>query len=370
MFRFDDLTGRAVRAWRRRSGLLMTGAAMLVLGAVGLAVLLPPQSAGVHARTNALPEFYGVNLPSATFGKKHRPGVYGKDYIYPSGAIAEPFRDLGMNTIRLPFLWERLQHEPFGPLDADELNRLDRSVNELSGFRTIILDVHNYGRFSGTKLDDPAKGGAMFADLWTKLARHYSGNRRVAFGIMNEPHGIDAGVWRVISDQAIAAIRRTGARNLVLVPGTRWSGGHSWKSGGGDSNAAAMSGFRDPAGNFMFEIHQYLDRDSSGTHPDCVDPTVGRRRLKAVTNWLRDQRARAILAEFGASSSPVCLKALDDLLDFLDENGDVWAGWTYWAGGARWRNYPFDIQPEGGQPKPQTEILSRHIARYRRSSSR
>ena len=346
----------------------MIGAAALI-GAAAFAVLAPRQTTNVQSNVRTAPQFYGVNLPSATFSKKHRPGKYGKDYVYPTRAVADPFRAMGMNTIRLGFLWERLQHEPMGPLDPDELQHLDAAVDALSGFQTIIIDLHNYGNFKGSKLDDPSQG-AILADLWTKLARHYGSNPRIAFGIMNEPHGIDAAVWRKISEQALSAIRATGARNLVLVPGTKWTGGHSWNAGGDSSNAAAMSGFHDSAGNFMFEIHQYLDDDSSGTKPDCAGPTVGRQRLAKVTKWLRQHRARAVLAEFGAPPTPVCLQALDDLLNFLDENGDVWAGWTYWAGGARWHNYPMSIQPENGQPKPQSEILIRHIANYRRSASR
>lgn len=368
MFGFGNGPRNAARPWPARSGRAVIALAAL-LGSAALALLPPAQTADLRAGAHTTPQFYGVNLPSATFGKKHRPGEYGRDYIYPTKAIAEPFVDMGMNTVRLGFLWERIQHEPLGPLDADELRRLDRAVADLSGFQTVILDVHNYGRYSGTKLNDP-QTGAMLADLWTKLAAHYRGNPHVAFGIMNEPHGIDAGVWRKISDQAVAAIRATGARNLVLVPGTNWTGGHSWTGGGDGSNAAAMSGFHDPARNFVFEIHQYLDSDSSGTKSDCVDPTVGRRRLSKVTKWLRAQHAKAVLAEFGAPPTPVCLQALDDVLNFLDENADVWAGWTYWAGGARWKNYPFDIQPDGGPPKPQADVLARHIASYRRSASR
>lgn len=368
MFKADDGPKKGARAWAPTPGEIMIGL-VAVTGAVALAILAPGQSADVQPKIHGTPRFYGVNVPSATFGKKHQVGIYGKDYAYPKRAEAEPFRAMGMNTIRLGFTWERMQHEALGPLDADELKHLDAAIEALSSFQTIIIDLHNYGSFSGTKLDDPAKG-AMLADLWTKLARHYASNPKIAFGIMNEPHDIDAAVWRKISDQSLAAIRATGARNLVLVPGSRWTGGHSWNAGGDGSNAVAMSGFRDSAGNFMFEIHQYLDSDSSGTKADCTDPVAGSRRLQKVTKWLREQHAKAVLAEFGAPPTPVCMQALDDLLGYLDKNSDVWAGWTYWAGGSRWKNYPMSIQPENGQPKPQSEILSRHIAGYSRSASR
>lgn len=314
------------------------------------------------------PRYYGVNLASGSFGGKRLPGVYGKDYVYPTRAIAEPFREIGMNTVRLPFKWERLQPVPLGPLNQDELARLDKSIDELSGFSTVILDVHNYARFGGVPLDKPSQPAELLPNLWTQVAQHYKGNPRVAFGMMNEPHGIDAAAWRRISDQSLAAIRRTGAKNLILIPGTRWTGGHSWSSGGRNSNAAAMSNIADPARNFVYEIHQYLDSDSSGTKKDCVDADVGERRLAEVTRWMRQQKARAILAEFGVVPTPVCLAALDNLLGFLRKNGDVWVGWTYWAGGDWWGNYPFSIQPKDGTPRPQSAVLQRHIASYRRPS--
>ena len=338
--------------------------------AIGLALVALRPVPPAQMPTNApAPRYYGVNLASASFASNKKPGVHGKDYIYPTGKIAAPFAAMGMNTIRLPVLWERLQPTAFGPLREEELKYLDQSIKELSDFRTIIIDIHNYGRYFGAPLKDSAQGGPVLADLWSKLARRYKNNPRIAFGLMNEPHGIKATEWRKISDQSVKAIRKTGARNLVLVPGTRWTGGHSWNSGGADSNAAAMRAFDDPGRNMVFEIHQYLDKDSSGTSSKCVGPTIGRQRLNGVTDWLRNQRAKAVLAEFGVASNQECLVALDDLLKFLRANGDVWVGWTYWSAGDWWGKYPFNVQPEKGHGKPQGDVLRRNVASYRRAGS-
>lgn len=338
--------------------LMSVGAAAVV----GLALVIPLASDDVKSKA-APPRYYGVNLPSASFAPKKLPGVHGKDYIYPTAKTAAPFAAMGMNTIRLAVRWERLQPQPFGPLSNNELRLLDKSINELGNFRTIILNIHNFARYHGTALDQPSRSGAL-ADLWTKLAQRYKNDQRIAFGMMNEPHGMSASAWRMISDETLAAIRRTGARNLVLVPGTRWTGGHSWHAGGPTSNAAAMSGYSDPGRNFMFEIHQYLDPDSSGTKANCVREKIAQKRLAKVTQWLRDQKAKAILAEFGVAPTPVCLQSLDVMLQFLKDNGDVWAGWTYWAGGDWWGSYHHSIQPENG-PKPQAAVLRRHIESYR-----
>lgn len=329
----------------------------------GAAVFLPAGSMDT-AQMGPAPRYYGVNLASAEFAPHKVPGVAGQDYIYPTRETAAPFAAMGMNSIRLPILWERLQPNPMGPLDAAELARLDASLADLGGFRQVIIDVHNYARFRGKPLSR-GEGAAPLADLWTRLAARYKDRPQIAFGMMNEPHGISAREWRSIADTTAAAIRRTGATNLILVPGAHWSGGHSWNNGGGDdNNAAAMAGFTDPAGNFVYEIHQYLDRDSSGSNPGCTSARIGRERLERVTLWLRQQRAQAILGEFGADRSPTCLAALDDLMSFLRENGDVWVGWNYWAGGDWWGDYHYSVQPQNGRMAPQAGVLARHIASY------
>ena len=304
----------------------------------------------------------GVNLAMGEFAPEKVPGVYGQDYNFPNRVTAAPFLAMGMNTVRIPFLWERLQPAAMKPLDADELKRLDQVVADMSGFKIVILDLHNYGRYRGRKLDPADGSGAMLDDVWRRLATHYKGSPQVAFGIMNEPNHIDAGAWRGVADGTVRAIRRTGARNLILVPGTHWTGAHSWFEGGARSNAAQMAGFKDPGNNFIFEIHQYLDGDSSGSGTSCVSRTVGRNRLTALTAWLRKEKAGALLGEFGAADNPTCLAALDDMLSYMDHHGDIWRGWTYWAAGDWWGDYFLSIQPDGkGRGKAQSAVLRKYL---------
>jgi endoglucanase len=51
----------------------------------------------------------GVNLSGAEFGTAMI-GTYGIDYTYPTHAEIDYFASKGMGIIRLPFMWERLQH--------------------------------------------------------------------------------------------------------------------------------------------------------------------------------------------------------------------------------------------------------------------
>jgi endoglucanase len=87
----------------------------------------------------------------------------------------------------------------------------------------------------------------------------------VIFGLMNEPHSMATELWLNNANAAIAAIRSTGAENLVLVPGNAWTGAHSWNSNWyGTPNSTVMLNITDSLNNYAYEVHQYLDSNSSG----------------------------------------------------------------------------------------------------------
>lgn len=71
---------------------------------------------------------------------------------------------------------------------------------------------------------------SALADLWRRLALEFKNDKAVIFGLMNEPNGISAPDWANAAQGAINAIRKTGANNLILVPGTAYTGAHSWRS--------------------------------------------------------------------------------------------------------------------------------------------
>jgi endoglucanase len=310
-----------------------------------------------------LPGFMtGVNLAGAEFNGKRTPGRYGFDYIYPDEDEIRYFMQRGLTTFRIPFLWQRLQPELHRPLDRDELSRLDRVVDYVvHAGGVIILDVHNYGRFNGAAVGSATLPNAAFADFWRRLARLYRDQPGVVFGLMNEPHDLPVEQWLEAANAAIAAIRGTGAENLVLVPGTRWSGAHSWEKGGsGKSNGDIMTNVRDPGGRFAFEVHQYLDQDHSGTSPKCISEDKAADTLMDFTAWLREHDFQGFLGEFGASSSEECLRALEALLGEVADNREVWLGWTYWAAGPWWGEYPFSVAPNSPGERPQLDLLIRY----------
>ena len=86
------------------------------------------------------PLLLGVNLAGAEFGSNVL-GVFGTDYTYPTHTEIDYYAAKGMSVVRLPFLWERIQHSENAPLDAVELGRLD-DVRRFVELRTRRRCIH------------------------------------------------------------------------------------------------------------------------------------------------------------------------------------------------------------------------------------
>jgi endoglucanase len=317
----------------------------------------------------------GVNLAGAEFGADvwgggRLPGRHGTDYVYPDPAyatgydVARYYLKKGANAFRLPFRWERVQPRRRAELDPAELGRLRATAGRLTAAgATVVLDLHNFGRYGRDLVGSAAVPNADLADVWARLAVAFKDDPAVVFGLMNEPHDMPTEQWVRAANAAIAAVRDAGADNLVLVPGNAYSGAHSWHASWyGTPNATALLAIADPRDRYALEVHQYLDRDFSGTSPECVGPNVGSDVMRPFTAWLRAHGRKAFVAELGGGPGPTCLRALDDLVGHLEANADVFLGWAYWAGGPWWGDYFLSLEPAGGADKAQMTALAPHFA--------
>jgi endoglucanase len=243
-------------------------------------------------------------------------------------------------------------------LDADQLALINRVIADAQANKVkVILDIHNYGKHNGKSIGSLNLPASSFIDLWQRLADIYANNPTIIFGMMNEPFDIQADDWAKSAQATIVAIRKRGARNLVLVPGTAWSGAHSWyKPLRGESNAKAFADFRDPANNMAFDFHQYFDTYSSGTTADCVGVPQALKRISIATFWLKAQNRRGFLSEFAVSGNPECQAVLREVLQHLSANPE-WIGWTYWASSPWFGDYIFNIYPATAEKKPQLNTM-------------
>ncbi len=144
---------------------------------------------------------------------------------------------------------------------------------------TCLLDMHNYARRNDAAgkpqvVGSPDTPVAALVEFWRQLGARFNGDANVWLGLMNEPHDIAATEWAAIAQQCVSELRSAKISNKLLVPGTAWTGAHSWVSSG---NAKAFDSFVDPANNFAFEVHQYFDKDSSGRVGLCVPGSAAAR---------------------------------------------------------------------------------------------
>lgn len=302
--------------------------------------------------------FRGVSLAGAEFGTAY-PGIYEKDYIYPDQTEVDYFKGKSMNTLRLPFSWERLQPTLGAAFNATELGRLDGFVTAATAKGvSVVIDPHNYARWNGSVIGSGVSN-AQFADLWSRLATRYKSNNKVIFAIMNEPNTMPTEQWLSAANAAIAAIRAAGAPNLVLVPGNAWTGASTWNANWyGTPNATVMLNVVDSGNNYAYEVHQYLDSDSSGTSPTCVSTSIGVERLTAFTAWLNTNGKRGFLGEFAGADNATCKAAVTNMLQYMQTNNNVWIGWTWWAAGPWWEDYMYTIEPKAGVDRPQMSWLA------------
>jgi endoglucanase len=364
-------------------------------GATGVAPAAAGPDAGGPSAANTtidaavLPRslpYRGVNMSGAEWGVDYNgvgtlPGTLINDYVYPdSFAVSQEgqanlyapagynngaftyYRGKGMTTFRLPFRWERLQRTLMGSFDATELGYLQTTVNDmLAAGAVVLIDPHNYARYGTDQIGSAAVPNAAFADFWGTLAALYKNNPNVLYGLMNEPHDLTNGAqqWFDAAQAAINAIRNAGANNLVLVPGYNWTGAADWPTA-----SALMGSIQDPANNFAFEVHEYVDQAS--TTDNCgADPTIGTTQMQPFTDWARANKKRGFLGEFSGGptlqTTASCLNAIDNQLSHIDQNSDVYIGWTYWAGGPNWgQGNPME-HGVYSTDSPQMQILVKHL---------
>lgn len=85
-----------------------------------------------------------------------------------------------------------------------------------------------------------------------------------------------------------------------------------------------------PEGQIIFDLHQYFDI-LNGVKAKCLSWGMFWLYFATVTDTLRRHGATAMLTEFGGGPNDQCVELFDNLLEYLEDNSDVWIGWTAWS---------------------------------------
>lgn len=290
-------------------------------------------------------KFLGASESGAEFGTAI-PGVYGTDFTFPDTSAIQTLMDMGMNSFRIPFLMERLaQSTMTATLDADYLANLTTVVSFITDAGSYaILDPHNYARYDSTIISSTSD----FQTFWTNVATEFADNANVIFDCNNEPHDMTTTTQTAELMQAcIDGVRGAGATTqYIFVEGTSYTGAWTWTTSGNSDN---MGNLTDTVDNLLvYEMHQYLDSDGSGTSSTCVSTTIGQERVEAATTWLKDNGKMGIIGEFAGGVNADCETAVEGMLAYLSENSDVWLGALWWGAGPWWGDYIYSMEPPSG----------------------
>lgn len=311
---------------------------------------------------------FGVNLAGAEFYHKKMDGdgKFNKDYHYPTTDELDYWASKNMRLIRLPFKWERVQHEVDGKLNQEEVDYIKYLLTEADrrGMK-ILLDMHNYGRrkyMGENRIIGDALMPAHFGQIWAALAREFKDQPGLyGYGLCNEPHDmLPECPWVEIAQVAIDSIRNVDRSTAIVVAGNTWSSAERW-----NEINQGLENLNDPSDNLIYEAHCYFDRDASGIYRAGYDEegaytTIGVDRVRPFVNWLKKHGKRGLLGEYGVpGDDPRWLECLDLFLNYLAENG---VEGTYWAAGARWNKYILGVHPEDNYTKdrPQVSILTKY----------
>ena len=234
-------------------------------------------------------------------------------------------------------------------------------------------------------IDESGKASAK-----KRVLDYVKGNSNVWLGLMNEPNQVNTRVLGQTYGKVINMIRGLGVRNTLLVEGNYWAGLHAQidpsggKADGVTRKDASTQGWTWPedtikvtpnkgnnfkgapaeiiyqeikkangnnmksVGDWKYDVHQYMDLNSTGNFGCIGQNENGVRDLKGMrffTNiepfeeWCKWRGVRAICTEFGVQngnkalnkggSDPGCKYKLNLFLEML-EKSPAFDGWTIW----------------------------------------
>ena len=267
------------------------------------------------------------------------------------GVRAEPFlveaAASRFQTVRLPVRWSN-HAAPTADATLDEAfaRRVESVVDALLAHGVwVILDLHHYSQAYGDPLHRsefevaPVVVEQRLVNLWAQIARRFQHHSpRLLFELLNEPHHqLDDEAWNRLAARALAAVRATNPRRVVMIGPGDWN------------HPRALPGMKlPPDPNLIVAVHTY---DPFGfTHQGvtwrtpvlptgvaCCDAAQRQQvvaALEAAAAWNRANGVPVHLGEFGAHvAADMDSRAAYARLvrDEAERRGMGWAWWEFAA---------------------------------------
>lgn len=306
-------------------------------------------------------QFRGVNIAGAEV--VYDPAIVpieGGDYVWPSLRDIDYLCSKDVGFVRITFSWELAQPELGGDLSTDGYfgELLNRVTYATAKPMTVMIEPHgrtfpNFARYKGNPIGSPQVPAASFGGFWSRVEAALAGDTNVVLGLSNAPNDISTVQWFSAAREAVDAIRAVNSERQIFVCGNGFSQPFSWQESWYDtadpqvSNASAWASYLADA-NVTASVHTYFDTTGRGSGDDIVNPDIIQQRLEPAVSWARASGVLLHLTEFGANhATPGASRAVANALDFIDENADVIAGWSWWTYGTPswWSGYHFTLCP-------------------------
>ena len=303
----------------------------------------------------------------------------------PTLSSAELFIYKGMNTFRIPVVWEYMADAEGNMGFSDGLEnvvyfrKINKTVHDLLARKAyVILDLHNYMRYNHPNISldktNTAKDGsdvitgtnAAYVNFWRQLAAYFH-HPNIIYSVMNEPHDVH---FNTLSDVIVAtasAIRSVQAEtvpqdnldSLILVPGVYWDRIDTWFKE--EINSKLVPLYNESiSGRYAVEVHQYFDADKTYTGQyvdgECVAWEDFDAYWKIFRAWVIKHKQTVFIGAFGAPDTEQCRETLSSFMDALNElaynetKGYGVIGWAAWGGGlpgCGLENAPMTLSPGG-----------------------
>jgi len=229
-------------------------------------------------------DFNGVNWSALDFDFSNASnGGTNSANPYPNGfgaiadnimtqAIAEDMIDKGVNVVRLPIRWERLESDITDGttvnFEAGYKGLIDTIYDNVENANTVkgssmkvFIDIHNYGGYA-----QPNGQAALIDDIQAEynafliaVVNEWSGHSAWAgIDIMNEPRLLNnAGEWKVVSQSAYDALRASGYTGVIIIETFPWAGLQDVLANHADGPWINEVGGNDQ--NLIYSFHWYPD---------------------------------------------------------------------------------------------------------------
>ncbi|MBN2574712.1 MAG: glycoside hydrolase family 5 protein [Deltaproteobacteria bacterium] len=128
----------------------------------------------------------------------------------------------GFDHVRIPmrFSGHAQSGAPY-TIDAAFFSRIDAVLDQaLAANLAVIVDMHAYDEMAS----NPSGQRERFVGLWSQIASRYKDRPdTVAFELLNEPNTELDSVWNGVAAAAVAAVRASNPRRLVVVDTVFWA---------------------------------------------------------------------------------------------------------------------------------------------------